>query len=210
MKKMILMFLALTGLWIGGCQTNDSNPAPGEETAVLESVAGAAARYAVSIDTATVRKCKGKLTEIAAADLSETVTAYINTTYAGATVKFAAKDVEGKVVVAITLADGTAKGLLFNADGTFNSELKQHERRAKLSKVEISGLPLSITSYITSSYAGAEIKQAGTNAAGEYFVAILVEGKIKVLLFNADGSFNKELEKPAFGPGKPGKPGKKK
>lgn len=209
MKKMFVMFLALTGLWVAGCQ-KDSGLTPGDETATLESVVAAAARYSVSTDTATVRKCKGKLTEIAAADLSVAVTGYINTTYAGATVKFAAKDAEGSVVVAITLADGTVKGLLFNSDGTFSSELKQHARKARLSKVEISTLPAAITAYITANYAGAEIKQAGTNGDGEYFIGVLVSEKVTVLLFKADGSFNKELEKPAFGPGKPGKPGKHK
>lgn len=210
MKKMIVMFLALSGLWIAGCQKDDSGVTPGDETSVLESVTSAAARYSVSTDTATVRKCKGKLTEIAAADLSETVSAYINTTYAGATVKFAAKDAEGKVVVAITLADGTAKGLLFNADGTFNSELKQHAHKGRITKIEVNTLPAAVTAYITTNYAGSEIKQAGTNADGEYFIGILIAEKVKILLFNADGSFSKELDKPAFGPGKPGKPGKRK
>ena len=208
MKKMIAMLVALTGLWVAGCQKDNSGLTPAEESTELESVVGAAARYSVTTDSVTVGKCKGKLTEIATADLSAAITGYITSNYVGATVKFAAKDAEGKVVVAIVLADGTAKGLLFNADGTFNAELKQHPKKAKLTKIEVSALPAAITSYISTTYAGAEIKQAGTNAAGEYFVGILVDAKVKVLLFKADGTFNKELEKPEFAPGKPGKPGK--
>jgi hypothetical protein len=207
MKKMIAMVVALAGLWIVGCQKDNSGVTPSVESTTLESVVSAAARYSVTTDSVTVGKCKGKLTEIAAADLSTAISAYINSTYAGATVKFAAKDAEGKVIVAIVLTDGTVKGLLFNADGTFNAELKQHAAKAKLTKIEASALPAAITSYISTTYAGAEIKQAGKNAAGEYFVGILVDSKIKVLLFKADGTFNKELEKPEFAPGHPGKPG---
>jgi hypothetical protein len=92
--------------------------------------------------------------------------------------------------------DGTAKGLLFNADGTFKEELKQHGHKAKLTKIEITALPSTITDYITSSYAGATSKLAATNDAGEYFVGILQDDKVKILLFNADGTFNKELEQP--------------
>ncbi len=207
MRKMIAVVLALTGLWMTGCQKDNSGLTP-EESADFESVVAAAARYSVSTDTATVKKCKGKLTEVVTADLSANITSYISTTYAGSSVEYAAKDAEGKVVVAIVLADGTAKGLLFNADGTFNVELKQHPHKAKLTKVEVSALPASITSYISTNYAAAEIKQAGTNADGEYFIGILLDGKGKVLLFNADGSFKNELERPALHPGKPGKPGK--
>ncbi|MCE7064471.1 hypothetical protein LZG73_04200 [Dyadobacter sp. CY326] len=45
-------------------------------------------------------------------------------------------------------------------------------------------------------YAGSTIQVAATNADGAYFVAISVDNAVKVLLFNADGSFDKKLEKP--------------
>lgn len=206
MKKMIIALLAVTGLWATSCQKDGSGLTPATETAAdFESVVSTAARYAALTDSVTVGKCKGKLTEVATADLAAAVTTYINTTYPGAEIKFAAKDAEGKLVVAIVLADGTPKGLLFNADGTFKQELKHQEHKARLTKVEISALPAVITAYITANYAGAEVKQAGTNADGEYFVGILLDGKVKILLFKADGSFNKELEKPAMPHGKPGK-----
>lgn len=209
MRKLIAVFLTLTGVWLASCQKDSSGLSPAEESTEFENVTAAAARYAVATDSVTVKKCKGKLTEVATADLSAEVTGYIASAYAGATVKFAAKDAEGKVIVAITLADGTVKGLLFNADGTFNTELKEHPRKAKLVKVEITALPSAITTYISANYAGAEVKQAGMNGDGEYFIGISADGKGKVLLFNADGSFKSELEKPALHPGKPGKPGKR-
>ena len=205
---MIVMLVTLTGLWFAGCQKDGSGLTPVGETTALETLAGSAARYSVLTDSLTIGKCKGKLTEIAAADLSSAITAYITSNYAAATVRFAAKDADGRVIVAIVLSDGTVKGLFFKADGTFGGDLMQHPRKAKLNKVDISALPASITSYINTTYAGAVIKLVGTNVAGEYFVGILVNSKIKVVLFNADGTFSKELEKPEFAPGKPGKFGK--
>jgi beta-glucosidase/6-phospho-beta-glucosidase/beta-galactosidase len=206
MKKLIALLFAVAGLWVTGCQKDSSGLTPTDETAAdFESVVASAARYAVTTDSVTVGKCKGKLTEVATADLAAAVTTYITTTYPGSEIKFAAKDSEGKVVVALVLADGSVKGLLFNADGTFKEELKQREHKAKLTKIEVSALPSAVTDYITANYAGSEVKQAGTNSDGEFFVGIVVDSKVKILLFNADGTFSKELEKPAMPHGRPGK-----
>ena len=196
------MLVVLSGVWFVSCQkdSSDSTVSPVDEFSDIDDVVSAtAARYAVSTDSVTVGKCKGKLTEVAVADLSAIITNYISTTYTGSTVTYAAKDESGKVVVAVTLADGTLKGLLFNADGTFKEEVKGHLNKAKLTTVEISALPAAITTYISANYATAEIKKAGTNTDGEYFVAILIDSKVKVLLFSADSTFSKELEKPAMG-----------
>lgn len=195
MKKISLLLIVLTGVWFAACQKNNETLDP-QESSDFESVVESAARYGVLTDSVTIGKCKGKLAEVATADLPATVTDYINTTYPGAEIKYAAKDQSDKIVVALTLADGSAKGLLFNADGTFKEELKQHQHKAKLTKVEVSALPASITSYVTSNYADGEIKIAATNEAGEYFVGIIINDSVKLLLFNADGTFKKELEKP--------------
>jgi len=72
--------------------------------------------------------------------------------------------------------------------------------KGKFAKGEVSELPVTISSYIRSNYATAVIKQAGKNAEGAYFVGISIDSKIKILLFNADGTFGKELEKPEKGP----------
>lgn len=201
MKKVSLLLVVLAGIWFTACQKNSESLSPETEASDFESVVESAARLAVETDSVTLGRCKGKLTEVATADLPAAVTAYIDSAYAGSEIKYAAKDQSGKIVVAITLADGSVKGLLFDAAGTFKAELKQHVKKAKLTKIEVSALPANVTSYITTNYAGAEIKLAATNDAGEYYVGILVDSKVKILLFNADGSFNKELEKPAFGRG---------
>ena len=195
MKRVSLLLVVLAGIWFSACQKDNTGVDPAVETADFESVVSTAARYSVATDSVTVGKCKGKLTEMATADLPATVTDYITATYAGSEIKFAAKDQSGKIIVAITLADGTAKGLLFNADGTFAEELKQHAHKAKLTKIEVSALPAATTAYITANYAGSTISTAATNADGAYFVAITTNDVVKVLLFNADGTFSKELEK---------------
>ncbi|WP_171036525.1 PepSY-like domain-containing protein [Dyadobacter sediminis] len=195
MKRVSLLLVVLAGIWFSACQKNGSAVDPAVETADFESVVSTAARYSISTDSVTIGKCKGKLTEVAAADLPATVTDYVKATYAGSEIKFAAKDPSGKIIVAITLADGTAKGLLFNADGTFAEELKQHAHKAKLTKIEVSALPAAIKAYITANYAGSTVSTAATNADGAYFVAITTNDVVKVLLFNADGTFSKELEK---------------
>ena len=198
----MLMLVVVSGVWFSSCQKDGSGStvAPVDELSdITDVISGTAARYAVSTDSVTLGKCKGRLTEIAITDLSAAITDYISATYSGSTVTYAAKDESGKVIVAVTLADGTLKGLLFNADGTFKEELRGHIKKAKLTTVEVSALPAAITTYITANYANAEIKQAGTNADGEYFVAILIDSKVKILLFNADATFSKELEKPAIG-----------
>lgn len=186
-----------------GCQKDGLDPT--NDTA-FEAVTLSAARYSVEADPTTKLKCKGKLTELAEADIPAAVNAYISANYAGATLKFAAKDESGNIVVGLTLADTTHKGLLFDSAGAFKEELKHYKAHAKLTEVAVADLPATITGYVTTNYAGATVKHAGKNEAGEYFVMLAVGGKPVVLLFNADGTFNKALDKPMhrgkkFGPG---------
>ena len=199
MKLPVLMLASLLGMALLGCQKDTLNPV--NDTA-FESMSLSAARYSVEADSTTKMKCRGKLTELAQADIPAAVSAYIVANYAEATLKFAAKDQAGNVVVGLTLADGTHKGLLFDSTGTFKEELKQYKKHAKLTEVAVADLPPTVTAYVAATYAGAEIKHAGKNEAGEYFVMLAVGGKPVVLLFNADGTFNKALDKPMRGPGK--------
>jgi hypothetical protein len=203
MKKMIVMLIGLMGLWFISCQkdSSDMNPNAVNDDVSLETIASTAVRFSVESDSVTMHTCKGKLTEVAVADLQSVITAYISTNYPASEIKYAAKDDGGKTVVSIVLSDGTPKGLIFNADGTFRAELKRHAQQSILTEVMVSDLPSTITTYITTNYTGAEVKKAGTNADGQYFVGIVHDGKIKVLLFNADGSFNKELDKSWQGKG---------
>ncbi|WP_428657875.1 hypothetical protein [Runella sp.] len=75
----------------------------------------------------------------------------------------------------------------------------------KLTKVEISALPAAITSYITATYAGYEIKQAAKSEEGLYYVGIASTDAHKLIVFNADGTFKEEKSAPKGGPGKPKK-----
>ncbi len=204
MKLTAFMIASLLGVFILGCQKDNLSPV--NDTA-FEAVTLSAARYSAEDDPTTKMKCKGKLTELAAANIPAAVSGYISTHYEGATLKFAAKDQSGNVVVGLTLADGTHKGLLFDSAGTFKEELKQYKKHAKLTEVAVANLDPVIVIYIANNYPLAKMKHAGTNEAGEYFV-MLAGGDKKpvVLLFKADKTFNKVLDKPIhhdkkFGPG---------
>lgn len=63
-----------------------------------------------------------------------------------------------------------------------------------LTLVDVSSLPAAITSYVSTNYAGATIKEAGKDGSGSYAVVISLNSTVKVLLFKADGTFVKELD----------------
>ncbi|GAB3779251.1 hypothetical protein GCM10028818_29510 [Spirosoma horti] len=68
-----------------------------------------------------------------------------------------------------------------------------------LTVVDVATLPAAITTYISTNYAGATIKEALKDDKGNYAVAITVSSTIKLLLFKADGTFVKVAD------GKPGR-----
>lgn len=68
-----------------------------------------------------------------------------------------------------------------------------------LTAVDAATLPAAITTYISTNYAGATIKEALKDAKENYMVAITVNSTIKLLLFDATGAFLKVAE------GKPGR-----
>lgn len=71
-----------------------------------------------------------------------------------------------------------------------------------LTTVDAASLPASITTYISTNYAGATIKEALKGPEGNYAVAITVNGVVKLLLFKADGTFVKEVAgRPGPAPG---------
>lgn len=65
-----------------------------------------------------------------------------------------------------------------------------------LTTVAVSSLPTAITTYISSNYGGATVKEAKKDAKGQYLVLITINSTIKVLIFSADGTFLKELSAP--------------
>lgn len=157
--------------------------------------------------------CRDSLTKIDVSALPATVTGYISTSYAGATIDYAAKDDAGNFLVAITQS-GQRQSFLFNADGTFNKELllrggdrgKGHGPghkggdRDSLTKVAVANLPAAITSYITTHYASATIVTAALDATRGYIIMIMQDSQRRALLFNADGTFTQEIVR-GFGKG---------
>ncbi len=192
MKKSMFFVLALFAISLASC--NRESITATEEDDFSSIVELSAARVSAQGDSVTKERCKGKLTDVAAADLPAAIKTYLATNHAGAEIQFAGKDATGQYVVGLKNTDGTNKGLLFNANGTFKEELKRYPKGAKLTKVEVAALPATITSYVTSKYAGATIKHAGTDANGVYYVAISqADNTKKVLQFDAKGAFVQEM-----------------
>ena len=71
----------------------------------------------------------------------------------------------------------------------------------KDSLTTVADLPATITSYISTNYAGATIKEAGKTTMGTYLVGIEVNSIFKLLVFKADGTFEKELSPTGHGRG---------
>lgn len=65
--------------------------------------------------------------------------------------------------------------------------------RDSLTRIAVSALPATVTSYITTKYTSATINYAAKDDAGNILVAISQADGRKALLFNADGSFNREV-----------------
>lgn len=79
--------------------------------------------------------------------------------------------------------------------------------RKTITRVAVTDLPAAITSAISASYAGATVDYAAKDDAGNFLVAITQNSARTTLLFNADGTFNKELAL-RDGPGGKGPGGK--
>ena len=151
------------------------------------------------------------LTVVDVSSLPTAVTTYITTNYAGATIKDARKDANGDFLIAITV-NNSLKLLLFKADGTFVKEAEMkfghgladsthHPKGPESTTIAISSLPAAITTYISTNYTGATIDVARTDPAGNFLVAITVNGVVKILLFKADGTFVKAATEPTHAAG---------
>jgi hypothetical protein len=147
-----------------------------------------------------------ELSELNVNDLSDDITSYITTNYTGASIEKAGTDAEGNIIIGISTADGGHRGLMFDASGNFVEEKQRPEGqngqmgpRPELSDLDINDLSDNITSYITANYAEAAIGKAGTDTKGNTIVLIVTGEQKTGLLFNADGSFEKELPPPPRG-----------
>ncbi|MFD2573116.1 PepSY-like domain-containing protein [Spirosoma soli] len=195
-KNAIVCLLALFSLTLWSCNQNGA----------VSPTDDAATNTARLASDTTGFFCRDSITKVAVADLPATITSYITTNYAGATINYAAKDDAGNFVVAITQND-QRKALLFNTDGTFNQELAVRGRGGKgpgrgpgrgsrndsLTKITVADLPAAITSYVTTNFSSATITLAAKDENRGYFVMITINGERRTLLFNLDGTFNEEI-----------------
>jgi hypothetical protein len=192
MKKVLFLLTIASGFLLTSCKTQDVVD-PSEE--ILLSMQASSARTAADADPVTKEKCKGKLTAVDPATLPAAITTYINANYAGATVKFAGKDDKGQTVVGLTL-NSVETGLLFDANNVFVKALDHYGKKAKLTEVDITTLPASVSAYVTANYAGYTIKKAGKDADGNILVGIKNDAGHKVLKFDSTGKFVEELQVP--------------
>lgn len=138
-KKGILEQIALTDLPAAITSYISANYAGAElKTAAKDSTRGYLVMIVVSeqaktllfnpdgtFNTEVSKPVRGKFTEVAVADLPASVTSYVSQNYAGSTIKDAAKNAEGELIVLVKTSDGKPVALLFAADGTFRQVLKQ-------------------------------------------------------------------------------------
>lgn len=131
--------------------------------------------------------------------LMPAITDYIALNYPGASIKRAGTGRDGKFVIIIQLADKSLKMLLFDANGNFVQELspkihRKHGPGKHLTEVDITSLLADITNYIDTNYAGSTIERAGITVDGKFVIALTYNGNRKLLLFDANGNFIKELK----------------
>lgn len=228
MKKLLFLGIAFVGFSLASC--NKDILSPDSQLSNISANAGGVGD-AGTANADTTRMPPPKLDSIAISSLPTTITTYISSNYAGATVQKAGKDKDGNFVVLIS-QNNTPKGLLFNSSGVFQKELpappqgkggpmggqqggpkgqggnggqqgqggtnagQGQQAPPQLTAVDVKNLPSAITTYISTKYTGATVDKAGTDKDGNYVVLILVNNQPKGLLFDAKGTFQKELPPP--------------
>jgi hypothetical protein len=131
-------------------------------------------------------------TLIAIADLSATITTYINTNYVGSTITGAKRESDGSFEVHIITADSLKLELKFDSAGTFVSLSSNSNNHfpSNLSPVAVANLVASIKNYINVNYAGATIKEADLESNGSYEIVIVTSAGVQLKLnFSATGVF---------------------
>jgi hypothetical protein len=106
MKKVMMFGILIAGLYLASCNTNDVTPADNSAIVSVDGSGGGG----------------GGKDSIAISALPAVITSYIKTTYPTATIHRAAKRTDGTYTVIIDIA-GVHKGLKFDANGVFVSEL---------------------------------------------------------------------------------------
>ena len=128
---------------------------------------------------------------VAIADLAASITAYISTTYVGATITSAHKESDGSFDVFITTAAGANLNLNFSAAGDFvsvSSSGNNHSNHE--TPIAVASLLTEITTYITTSYPAATIISAEKDWNGGFEVHITTAAGVRLELnFTAAGVF---------------------
>lgn len=133
----------------------------------------------------------GIQTPVAIADLAASITTYITTTYAGATITSAHKESDGSFDVFITTAAGANLNLNFSATGEFVSVSSNGNNDSNHeTPVDVADLLAEITTYITTNYAGATITSAEKDWNGGFEVHINTAAGVRLELnFTSTGTF---------------------
>jgi len=201
--KFIWSILLAVTVAFTSCEQSEVSPDTNSVETSLSELAllavSSSSRTTTSDSTATDstggfgRKCS--LSEVKTRSLPATITTYITSNYAGASIQKVGKASEGGYIVYIKKTDATYAALSFDASGTFVSE------STPATSVEVASLPDAVTSYISTTYAGSTVKKAVVASDGRYLVAVeKADGNIVGLAFTAEGAFVQEVSmKSKFG-----------
>ncbi len=190
MKKSFfgLVFLLGSVFYLSSCSETSLSP-DDSDAAIIDMLF-----LATTNDSTAGHRHHGRcnVTEIAVTDLSTTITDYIAANYAGATVvRAGSNDSTGNIMVAITLADASKLGLLFDSAGTFIQELV---KKGRGTVIESSALPTATTDYISANYSTATISKSILETDGTYKVILVLEDSTYLgLSFDANGAFVAEV-----------------
>ena len=133
----------------------------------------------------------GNQIPVAIADLAASITSYISTNYAGATITSAHKESDNSFDVFITTAAGANLNLNFSPAGDFvsvSSNGNNHSNNE--TQVLVTDLLPTITTYITTTFPGATIVSAQKDWNGGFEVHLTTAAGVRLELnFDATGVF---------------------
>jgi hypothetical protein len=187
----------ITTTYAGATITSAHKESDGSFDVFITTAAGAnlnlnfsAAGDFVSVSTGSNNHSNHE-TPIAVADLLATITTYITTNYAGATISAAEKDWNGGFEVHITTAAGVEMELNFSATGDFVSvSTGSNNHSNHQTPIAVTDLLATITTYITTNYAGATITAAEKGRNGGFEVRLTTAAGVQLKLnFSATGDF---------------------
>ncbi len=122
--------------------------------------------------------------------LPVTITAYIDSAIPSNTIHRAALHDSTTYLVLVSDTSGTKYAMKFDSTGTFVSQRTFAPRPSRGSCIDSSSLPINISSYIDTNYAGSTIKKAYQKADSSYIVIIKqADDSYLGLTFDSEGTF---------------------